>query len=175
MLLTKIQSTTCFILRDDRSYDRSQGEDVKKLIQKFAYDLCSTEVKMLLDKLEENGERIALSSFTKDRVLSHGYLHIINHGRFSIAERLAIATKMNELHRAATKIAIVESIFDGQKDERKPYIPGETIPQRMTNPTSMITSEGITKQALKILDSRMAKDYKTPTQTAEAMRQKGLL
>ena len=158
MLLTKTQSTTCFILRDDRSYDRSQGEAVKKLIKKVVYDLCSTEVKMLLDKLEENGERIALSSFTKDRVLSHGYLHIINHGRFSIAERLAIATKMNELHRAATKIAIVEAIFDGQKEERKPYIPGETIPQRMTNPTTMITPKGLTKQAL-----------------AEAMRQKGLL
>lgn len=131
---------------------------MKKLVQKFAYDLCSTEVKMLLDKLEENGERIALSSFTKDRVLSHGYLHIINHGRFSFAERLAIATKMNELHRAATKIAIVESIFDGQKEERKPYIPGETIAQRMTDATVMITPQGLTKQAL-----------------AEAMRQKGLL
>jgi hypothetical protein len=132
---------------------------VKKLIKKVVYDLCSTEVKMLLDKIEEagNAERIALSSFTKER-LSHGYLHIVNNGRFSIAERLAIATKMNELHRAATKIAIVESIFEGQKEEKRPYIPGETIGQRMASPTTMITSEGITKQAL-----------------AEAMRQKGLL
>ena len=152
---------------------------MKKLVQKFAYHLCSTEVKMLLDKLEENGERIALSSFTKDRVLSHGYLHIVNNGRFSFAERVALATKMNELHRAATKIAIVESIFEGQREERKPYIPGETIAQRMTNPTAMITPQGLTKQALQILademDKTILKEYKTPTQTAEAMRQKGLL
>ena len=153
---------------------------MKKLVQKFAYDLCSTEVKMLLDKLEENGERIALSSFTKDRVLSHGYLHIINHGRFSFAERLAIATKMNELHRAATKIAIVESIFEGKRGEKMPYVPGETIAQRMTNPTSVITSADVTREALKILADEMEKDIgkalvKNPIQTAEAMRQKGLL
>ena len=144
---------------------------MKELIQKFAYHLCSTEVKMLLDKLEENGERIALSSFTKERLISHGYLNIVNNGRFSFAERVALATKMNELHRAATKIAIVESIFEGQREERKPYIPGETIAQRMTNSTSVITSADVTKEALKILENV----YKTPTQTAEAMRQKGLL
>ena len=126
---------------------------------------------MLLDKLEENGERIALSSFTKERLISHGYLNIVNNGRFSFAERVALATKMDELHRAATKIAIVESIFEGQREERKPYIPGETIAQRMTNPTAMITPQGLTKQALQILENV----YKTPTQTAEAMRQKGLL
>ena len=144
---------------------------MKKLVQKFAYHLCSTEVKMLLDKLEENGERIALSSFTKERLISHGYLNIVNNGRFSFAERVALATKMNELHRAATKIAIVESIFEGQREEKMPYIPGETIAQRMTNPTAMITPQGLTKQALQILENV----YKTPTQTAEAMRQKGLL
>ena len=144
---------------------------MKKLVQKFAYNLCSTEVKMLLDKLEENGERIALSSFTKERLISHCYLNIVNNGRFSFAERVALATKMNELHRAATKIAIVESIFEGQREERKPYIPGETIAQRMTNSTSVITSADVTKEALKILENV----YKTPTQTAEAMRQKGLL
>ena len=148
---------------------------MKELIQKFAYHLCSTEVKMLLDKLEENGERIALSSFTKERLISHGYLNIVNNGRFSFAERVALATKMNELHRAATKIAIVESIFEGQREERKPYIPGETIAQRMTNPTAMITPQGLTKQALQILDSQTPKVYKNPIQTAEAMRQKGLL
>ena len=152
---------------------------MKKLVQKFAYHLCSTEVKMLLDKLEENGERIALSSFTKERLISHGYLNIVNNGRFSFAERVALATKMDELHRAATKIAIVESIFEGQREERKPYIPGETIAQRMTNPTAMITPQGLTKQALQILademDKTILKEYKTPTQTAEAMRQKGLL
>ena len=144
---------------------------MRKIIQKTAYALCSTEVKMLLDKLEENGERIALSSFTKERLISHGYLNIVNNGRFSFAERVALATKMDELHRAATKIAIVESIFEGQREERKPYIPGETIAQRMTNPTAMITPQGLTKQALQILENV----YKTPTQTAEAMRQKGLL
>ena len=134
---------------------------------------------MLLDKLEENGERIALSSFTKERLISHGYLNIVNNGRFSFAERVALATKMNELHRAATKIAIVESIFEGQREEKIPYIPGETIAQRMTNPTAMITPQGLTKQALQILademDKTILKEYKTPTQTAEAMRQKGLL
>jgi hypothetical protein len=43
----------------------------------------------------------------------------------------------------------------------------------------MITPEGVTKQALKILADEMEKDihkaYKTPIQTAEVMRQKGLL
>lgn len=152
---------------------------MKKLVQKFAYKLSSTEVKMMLDKIEENGERIALSSFTKERLISHGLLNIVNNGRFSFVERVAIATKMNELHRAATKMAIVESIFEGQKEERKPYIPGETIAQRMTNPTSVITTADVTREALKILademDNQIPKVYKNPTQTAEAMRQKGLL
>jgi hypothetical protein len=134
---------------------------------------------MMLDKIEENGERIALSSFTKERLISHGLLNIVNNGRFSFVERVAIATKMNELHRAATKMAIVESIFEGQKEERKPYIPGETIAQRMTNPTSVITTADVTREALKILademDNQIPKVYKNPTQTAEAMRQKGLL
>jgi len=152
---------------------------VKKLIRKLAYKFSSTEVKMLIDKLEENGERISLNAYAGEFRASHGYLHIVNNGRFSFAERVALASTMNKLHRASTKIAIIETLFEGKDRGSKSYIPGETISQRMTNPTSMITPEGVTKQALKILADEMEKDihkaYKTPIQTAEVMRQKGLL
>jgi hypothetical protein len=45
----------------------------------------------------------------------------------------------------------------------------------MTNPSSVLTTANITSQALKILEGEIDKMNKYPTQTAEAMRQKGLL
>jgi hypothetical protein len=144
---------------------------VKSIIEKLAYGFCSTEVKMLIDKLEENPRSMPLSS---DSYPSHSYATIANDGSYSFRDRVAIATAVRRIRQQATKMRIVELIFEGEEKQRQ-YIPGETITQRMTSPTSMITAEGLTKQALKILESEMAKNYKNPTQTAEAIRQKGLL
>jgi hypothetical protein len=103
---------------------------------------------MLIDKLEENGERISLSGYAGELRASHGYLHIVNNGRFSFAERVALASTMNKLHRASTKIAIIETLFDGKDRESKPYIPGETL-----------TVRKITEQAQQILDKELARSY----------------
>lgn len=121
---------------------------MKKLIRKLAYKFSSTEVKMLIDKLEENGERISLSGYAGELRASHGYLHIVNNGRFSFAERVALASTMNKLHRASTKIAIVETIFDREEEKSMPYTPGETL-----------TVRKITEQAQQILDKELARNY----------------
>lgn len=121
---------------------------MKKLIRKLAYKLSSTEVKMLLDKLEENGERISLSGYAGELRASHGYLHIVNNGRFTLVERVALASTMNKLHRASTKMAIVETIFDRQEEKGMPYTPGETI-----------TTRKITEHAQRLMDKELAKSY----------------
>ena len=124
---------------------------MRKLINKLAYKLSSTEVKMLIDKLEENGERISLSAYSRELHASHGYLHIVNNGRFSFVERVALASTMNKLHKNATKIAIVEAIFDRQESvlkEGMPYTPGETI-----------TTRKITEHAQRLLDKELARSY----------------
>ena len=144
---------------------------MKSIIEKLAYRFCSTEVKMLIDKLEGDPKAIWAR---RTPLHSNGYVAIVDDGSYSFRDRVAIATATRRIRQQATKTRIVELIFEGEQKQGQ-YIPGETIPQRMTNPTSMITPEGLTKQALAILDSQMAKDYKTPTQTAEALRQKGLL
>lgn len=124
---------------------------MRKLINKLAYKLSSTEVKMLIDKLEENGERISLNAYAGEFRASHGYLHIVNNGRFTLAERVALASTMNKLHRASTKMAIVETIFDRQESVSKegmPYTPGETI-----------TTRKITEHAQRLLDKELARSY----------------
>lgn len=121
---------------------------MKKLIRKLAYKLSSTEVKMLIDKLEENGEKISLSAYSRELHASHGYLHIVNNGRFSFAERVALASTMNKLHRASTKMAIVETIFDKKEEKSMPYTPGETI-----------TTRKITEHAQQLIDKEIAKSY----------------
>lgn len=143
---------------------------MKSIIEKLAYKFCSTEVKMLIDKLEGDPKAI----WARRTLHSNGYVAIVDDGLYSFRDRVAIATAVRRIRRQATKTRIVELIFEGEEKQRS-YIPGETITQRMTNPTSMITPEGLTKQALKIIENEMAGVYKTPTQTAEAMRQKGLL
>jgi hypothetical protein len=125
---------------------------------------------MLIDKLEGDPKAI----WARRTMHSSGYVAIVDDGLYSFRDRVAIATAARRIRQQTTKTRIIELIFEGEQKQGQ-YIPGETIPQRMTNPTSMITPEGLTKQALAILDSQMAKDYKTPTQTAEALRQKGLL
>lgn len=121
---------------------------MKKLIRKLAYKLSSVEVKMLIDKLEENGERISLNAYAGEFRASHGYLHIVNNGRFTLAERVALASTMNKLHRASTKMAIVETIFDREEEKGMPYTPGETL-----------TVRKITEQAQQILDKELARNY----------------
>jgi hypothetical protein len=151
---------------------------MKNLIQKTAYKLCSTEVKMLLDKLDESKERIGLTVLSKSIMPSHGYLHIVTTGKFSIPERIALAIKMNDIHRVATKMTIVETIFEGEQraENRAAKMGGVTVGG--TGGSGVITTTDIKTQALKILEQEMSKDYRVirnPTQTAESLRQKGLL
>ena len=144
---------------------------MKSIIEKLAYRFCSTEVKMLIDKLEGNPRALGMP---RDPYLSHSYAGIVNDGLYSFRDRVAIATAARRIRQQTTKTRIIELIFEGEQKQGQ-YIPGETIPQRMTNPSSVLTTTDITREALKIIENEMSNVYKTPTQTAEALRQKGLL
>lgn len=144
---------------------------MKSIIEKLAYRFCSTEVKMLIDKLEGNPRALGMP---RDPYLSHSYAGIVNDGLYSFRDRVAIATAARRIRQQTTKTRIIELIFEGEQKQGQ-YIPGETIPQRMTNPSSVLTTANITREALKIIENEMSNAYKNPTQTAEAMRQKGLL
>ena len=121
---------------------------MKKLIYKTAYKLCSIEVKMLLDKLEEHKDDMGLTVLSKNLTPSHGYLHIVNTGKFTFPERIALTSKMNDIHRLATKLSIVETIFEGNQKQSKQHAPSK-----------ILTTAGITKQALQILEQEMGKNY----------------
>jgi hypothetical protein len=126
---------------------------------------------MLIDKLEGNPRALGMP---RDPYLSHSYAGIVNDGLYSFRDRVAIATAARRIRQQTTKTRIIELIFEGEQKQGQ-YIPGETIPQRMTNPSSVLTTANITREALKIIENEMSNAYKNPTQTAEAMRQKGLL
>jgi hypothetical protein len=143
---------------------------VKSIIEKLAYRFCSTEVKMLIDKLEGDPKAI----WAPRTLHSSGYVAIVDDGLYSFRDRVAIATAVRRIRQQTTKTRIIELIFEGEQKQGQ-YIPGETIPQRMTNPTSVLTTTDITREALKIIENEMSNVYKTPIQTAEALRQKGLL
>jgi len=118
---------------------------------------------MLIDKLEGDPKAIWAR---RTPLHSNGYVAIVDDGLYSFRDRVAIATAVRRIRQQATKTRIVELIFEGeQKQERS---------------NSIITTNAVTKQALKILEGEMSNVYNTaaiknPTQTAEAMRQKGLL
>lgn len=145
---------------------------MRKTIQKFAYKLCSTEVKMLIDKLEENSSRIGLTVLGKELRPSHGFLHITNTGKFSIVERIAIASKLNEIHRKATKLAIVETIFEGEaRRENREANLGKPFP-----PTKTITTRDISEQAHRILTQEIQKNYNAHiNEHVEIARKEGLI
>jgi hypothetical protein len=155
---------------------------MKKLIQKVAYKLCSTEVKMLLDKLDEGKEKVGLTVLSKNLVPSHGYLHIVNTGKFSVPERIALAIKMNDIHRVATKMTIVETIFDGEQKAENHAAKMSGF-RSQTTPQSIITTTAMKTQALKILEQEMDKDYNNVLRAhidehkdaTGALRNKGLL
>jgi len=125
---------------------------MKKLIYDTAYKLCSTEVKMLLDKLEEHKEQIGLTVLAKNLTPSHGYLHIVNTGKFSFAEVIAVTAKMNEIHRIATKLSIVETIFDANQR-------AENRATKMSGAGGVLSAAGIKTQALNLLEQEMGKSY----------------
>jgi hypothetical protein len=129
---------------------------MKKLIYDTAYKLCSTEVKMLLDKLDAHKDEIGLTVLSKQLTPSHGYLHIVNTGKFSLAERIAVTSKVNEIHRFATKLKIVETIFEGEQraENRVSKMGGYSQTAK-----SLLTSADIKTQALNILEQEMAKSY----------------
>lgn len=147
---------------------------MKSIIEKLAYRFCSIEVKMLIDKLEGDPKAI----WARRTLHSNGYVAIVDDGLYSFRDRVAIATAVRRIRRQATKTRIVELIFEGEEKQRS-YVPGETITQRMTNPKSVLVPAGMREEAMKILekeiDNQITKMYKPPTQTAEALRQKGLL
>jgi hypothetical protein len=149
---------------------------MKSIIEKLAYKFCSTEVKMLIDKLEADPKAVLAR---RTPIYLNGYVAIVDDGLYSFRDRVAIATAVRRIRQQATKTRIVELIFEGEQKQGQ-YIPGETITQRKTNPNSILTTNDITREALKIIENEMSNVYKTPTQTAEAMtaeamRQKGLL
>ena len=141
---------------------------MKSKLEKLAYKLCSTEVKMLIDKIEEHPRVVSL---LLGPFPSHSYAAIVNDGSYSLRDRFALALAVRRIRVETTKARIVEMIFEGQQENEqvrnvagsytRQYIPGETL-----------TTRKVTEQALQILEDGMKK---YPTQTAESLRQKGLL
>jgi hypothetical protein len=137
---------------------------MKSKLEKLAYKLCSTEVKMLIDKIEEHPRVVSL---LREPFPSHSYSAIVSDGAYSFRDRVALALAVRRIRVETTKARIVEMIFEGQKEQEQvryvggPYVPGETL-----------TTRKVTEQALKILEEGMKK---YPTQTAEDLRQRGLL
>jgi hypothetical protein len=125
---------------------------MKSKLEKLAYKLCSTEVKMLLDKLDAHKDEIGLTVLSKQLTPSHGYLHIVNTGKFSLAERIAVTSKVNEIHRFATKLKIVETIFEGEQR-------AENRVTKMSGAGGVLSAAGIKTQALNTLEQEMAKSY----------------
>jgi len=128
---------------------------VRKLIQKTTYKLCSTEVKMLIDKLEEHRDDLGLSVLSNRLSPSHGFMHIARAGKFTFMESIALASKLNEIHRAATKFSIVEAVF--QSKEEKEIRNRAQYKSQM--PSKIIGTQHIVEQAKGLLEKELAKSY----------------
>ncbi len=133
---------------------------MKSAIEKLAYKLCSTEVKMLIDKIEENPQLLSI----KHAVLARGVVDLAHNGIYSFVDRVAIGTMTKRIYRQNTRAAIVAAIFEGNVREQaeqagaEAYIPGEVIGQRQY--TNTIGVNDITKYAQAILKDEMSKSYR---------------
>ena len=141
---------------------------MKPLLERLAYKLCCTEVKMLLDKIEERGQTLGVGNVPVHR---YGLVGIAKEGSFTVGERIALALMFRRHHRINTKSSIVQAIFEGDVKARGEsvgeYVPGETLSTRK-----------ITEQAMQILAKEMEGHkaiHKSWTDTERQYREQGLL
>jgi len=133
---------------------------MKRMIEKLAYKLCSTEVKMLIDKIEENPQLLNI----KHAMLSRGVVDLAHNGVYSFVDRVAIGTMTKRISRQNTRAAIVAAIFEGNVREQaeqagaEAYIPGEVIGQRQRARAMEVND--ITRYAQAILKNEMSKSYR---------------
>jgi hypothetical protein len=110
---------------------------------------------MLIDKLEEHRDDIGLSVLSNNLSPSHGFMHLARCGRFTFVERIALASKLNEIHRASTKLSIVEAVFES-KEERENL---NRAQYRSQMPKSLLGSAQITEHARELLEKELSKSY----------------
>lgn len=128
---------------------------MRKLIEKLAYKLSGTHVKILYDKLEENPSRVGIQNGHAARL--DRLVEIAEDGAFTLQERVALALLIARLRRENTKAKIMKTLLEGDMVEpysmqraetvkqytdialkdleahaikSAPYIPGETIYNR---------------------------------------------
>lgn len=128
---------------------------MRKLIEKLAYKLSGTHVKILYDKLEENPPRVGMQKGHAARL--DKLVEIAEDGAFTLQERVALALLIARLRRENTKARIMKTLLEGEVAETyaaqraetvktytqvaledlkahtiasAPYIPGETIYNR---------------------------------------------
>lgn len=124
---------------------------MRKLIEKLAYKLSGTHVKILYDKLEENPSRVGIQNGHAARF--DRLVEIAEDGAFTLQERVALALLIARLRRENTKVKIMQTLLEGRHEEDRlrtlksftqvalddlqastvanaPYIPGETIYSR---------------------------------------------
>lgn len=128
---------------------------MRKLIEKLAYKLSGTHVKILYDKLEENPHRVGIQNGRAARL--DRLVEIAEDGSFTFQERAALALLITRLRRENTKTKIMKTLLEGEAVEtyaaqraemvktytqvaledlnthtiaNAPYIPGETIYNR---------------------------------------------
>lgn len=128
---------------------------MRKLIEKLAYKLSGTHVKILYDKLEENPHRVGIQNGHAARL--DRLVEIAEDGAFTLQERVALALLIARLRRENTKARIMKTLLEGDMVEaysaqraetiktytqvalkeleahtiaNAPYIPGETIYNR---------------------------------------------
>ena len=141
---------------------------MKSKLEKLAYKLCSTEVKMLIDKIEEHPRSVPMRS---DPYPSHSYAAIVTDGAYSFRDRVALALAVRRIRLQTTKARIVEMIFEGQKEHEQvrnvagPYVPGEPLSARK-----------IAEQAQRVLEREMSKQYQLHLEAhVDVARKEGLL
>jgi len=128
---------------------------MRKLIEKLAYKLSGTHVKILYDKLEENPHRVGIQNGHAARL--DRLVEIAEDGAFTLQERVALALLIARLRRENTRVKIMKTLLEGEAAEtyaaqraetvktytqvaledlkahtiaNAPYIPGETIYNR---------------------------------------------
>jgi hypothetical protein len=115
---------------------------------------------MLIDKLEENRDHIGLSVLSNNLSPSHGFMHLARCGRFTFVERIALASKLNEIHRASTKLSIVEAVFESKEEKESLYQRGLFENRASSNmPSKIIGNQHITEHARELLEKELSKSY----------------
>ena len=133
---------------------------MKSKLEKLLYKLCSTEVKMLIDKIEAKPQVLGIGN--DGRVYSsHNFVGILIGGSFTLRDRAALALMRLRVRRENTRVAILTAIFEGEMRDRS-----ESVGDTVQAPMRVMTAQSMAKEAQRVLTKEMkatfdshAKDY----------------